>query len=179
MRTRRATQGRVYPHLRGNRLGREPRSAAAGSSCPWSDPGSWTGPCFTPRHSGRRDRGFGRGSGPPQRGHLHGSEEPGTEQCPRTSKRRKKATTALARPRYSAVHCCESSPHQEQQTPQNRYSNTEIEGVTSSAPALASIHPLTHSATGAEIALFGTAERFRFCCFSHINRLLRICGFLR
>jgi hypothetical protein len=47
---------------------------------------------------------------------------------PRTSKGRKKTTTALAR---------------------------------SSAPALASIHPLTHSATRPEITLFGTHTIYR------------------
>lgn len=141
---RRATQVRVYPHLRGNRLGREPRSAAARSSCSWSDPASWTGPSFTPPSLGPSRPWFWSGirtsstrSSPWLRGAWNGT-------VPRTSKRRKKGTMALARPRYSAVHCCESSPQQEQQTPQNRYSNTEIEGVTSSAlPWRAFIHSLT------------------------------------
>lgn len=58
------------------------------------------------RHSGRRDRGLGRGSEPPQRGHLHGTEEPATEQCPELQNAIN-SNNGLSRRRYSAVRCCE------------------------------------------------------------------------
>ena len=162
---RRATQGRVYPHLRGNRLGREPRSAAARSSCPWSDPGSWTGPCFTPPSLGPSRPWFWSGirtsstrSSPWLRGAWNGT-------VPRTSKRRKKRNNGLGTAALQCRSLLRIVSASRATNASKSVQQHQDRGRDVFSPALASIHPLTHSATGAEIALFGTSRRFDGCCF--------------